>query len=624
MAVADEPDDEREAFAVDDGLKRRAPLPLYIVVEKILADFEHLSADWPVHGSTGYDFSALVNGLFVDATAEKTLNSIYNRFIGERIDFDLLLYNCKKLIIKTAMSGELNVLAGELYRISKMNRYTQDFTLNGLREALIEIVACFPVYRTYISDGKVSENDRKHIKWAVARAVAGQRAEDTGIYGFVKSVLTLEVGRQKGDFFLAAAERFVLKFQQYTGPVMAKGLEDTSFYIYNRLLSLNEVGGNPRRFGVSVAAFHHANRERNKRWPNTMLNTSTHDSKRSEDVRARINALSEMPGEWQSALGRWSAQNRRYKTRIENGLAPAPNDEYALYQNLLGAWPLAEMDQEQKEIFTGRIEACMLKVIREAKVHTSWINPNPDYEAAMTKFVRGVFEEDNAFLPEFTVFQKKTSWFGMLNSLSQLLLKLTAPGVPDIYQGNETWRFCLVDPDNRRPVDFQKRKNMLEELKRFSADAPGDLAAKARQLLDTMADGRVKMYTTWRALAYRREHADLFEHGAYAPLEAKGEKAEHLCVFARTLGEKALVAAAPRLLTRLLEKDNTRLPLGPDVWSDTSAIMPDDLAGYSFQNILTNEVIQLEGSDKRALAAAKIFGNFPVALLHKIEEEKRN
>lgn len=620
-AVAEVPIDENEGLGDDHEVKEGIPLPLYVVVEKILADFEYLPTDWLVHGSTGYEFSALVGGLFVDATAEKALTCIYDRFIGERIDFDRLLYNCKKLIIKTAMSGELNVLAGELYRLAKMNRYTQDFTLNGLREALIELVACFPVYRTYITAGEISKTDRDYVERAVARAMARQPAEETSIYNFVKAVLTLEGGKGEDDFSRTARENFVKKLQQYTGPVMAKGLEDTSFYIYNRLLSLNEVGGNPRRFGVSVAAFHHASQERNKRWPNAMLNTSTHDSKRSEDVRSRINVLSEMPAEWQSALDRWSEQNKRYKTRVESGLAPSRNDEYAFYQNLLGAWPLQEMDHEQLALFSARMERCMLKTIREAKIHTSWINPVPAYEAAMTQFVRSIFAEESEFLQDFVNFQKKTSWFGMLNSISQLLLKLASSGVPDIYQGNEIWRFCLVDPDNRRAVDFQKRRNMLEEVKRLATDMQGELAPKARQLLENMADGRIKMWTTWRALAYRSEHADLFEHGAYEPLEVKGEKAEHLCGLARTYGKKAVVAATPRLLASLLEKDSSRLPLGPDVWSDTLIILPDDLAGHSFQNILTGEVVRPEGTEKKALAAAKIFSNFPVALLRKNEQE---
>ncbi len=601
-------------------LLKERPLPLYVVVEKILADFEHLPADWLVHGTTGYDFSVVLNGLFVDSTAEKTFTRIYHRFIGHSMDFELLLYNCKKLIIKTAMAGELNVLAGELHRLGQMNRFTRDYTLNHLRETLIEIISCFPVYRTYITGDRISTDDRNYVEWAVSRAKSRQQAEDPAIYDFMRATLLLEIEAGKGNVLQNTARKFVMKLQQYTGPVMAKGLEDTCFYIYNRLLSLNEVGGDPRRFGVSPAAFHHANRERNTYWPHGMLNTSTHDSKRSEDLRARINVLSEMPGEWQKALTRWSRCNRGFRTKVGHGSAPSKNDEYALYQNLVGVWPFGRMDQEAKASLTGRIEQYMLKVIREAKVHTSWINQNRAYEEAMSQFVRRILDEKSAFLEDFVPFQQKISWFGMLNSLAQLLLRLTSPGIPDTYQGTETWHFRLVDPDNRRPVDFQQRQEMLAELQKFMSVAPAALAERAGQLLQTMTDGRVKMYVLWKTLACRRLHRELFERGAYLPLTVKGRKKEYLCAFMRILAERPVIVVVPRLYARLLGNDETRLPLGPEVWSNTVIVLPDTLPAQSYTNVLTGEEIVPRGPDNNRLAAAELLRSFPVCLLDKTSE----
>ncbi len=602
-------------------LLKERPLPLYVVVEKILADFEHLPEDWLVHGTTGYDFSIVLNGLFVDSTAEKTFTTIYHRFIGHSMDFELLLYNCKKLIIKTAMAGELNVLAGELHRLGQMNRFTRDYTLNRLRDTLIEIISCFPVYRTYITGDRISPDDRNYVEWAVSKAKSRQQAEDPSIYDFMRATLLLEIEAGKGNVLQNTAKKFVMKLQQYTGPVMAKGLEDTCFYIYNRLLSLNEVGGDPRRFGISVAAFHHANRERNTYWPHGMLNTSTHDSKRSEDLRARINVLTEMPGEWQKALIRWSNCNRGFRTKIGHGSAPSKNDEYALYQNLVGVWPFGRLDQDNLAFFAGRIEQYMLKVIREAKVHTSWINQNRAYEKAMAQFVRRILNEKSAFLEDFVPFQQKIAWFGMLNSISQLLLKLTSPGIPDTYQGTEIWHFRLVDPDNRRPVDFHQRKEMLAELQRFMSVAPADLAERAGQLLHTMTDGRVKMYVLWKTLAFRRLHSELFERGSYLPLTVKGRKNEHLCAFMRILADRPVIVVVPRLYARLLDNDETRLPLGPETWSHTAIMLPDNLPAQSYTNVLTGEEILPRGPDNNRLAAAELLRSFPVCLLAKTSEK---
>ncbi|HYY15612.1 MAG TPA: malto-oligosyltrehalose synthase, partial [Gammaproteobacteria bacterium] len=384
-----------------------AGLPLYIVVEKILASYERLPADWPVQGTTGYDFANLVNGLFVDTAARDKLDHIYTAFIGEQTDFDELLYRCKKHIVKVVLASELNVLANQLSRLAQADWRTRDFTLNSLRGALAELVACFPVYRTYITGEHISAEDRRYVDWAVAVAKRRSPTVDISIFDFIREVLLIQAAEGKPEAYREAVVAFAMKFQQYTAPVMAKGLEDTSFYVYHRLVSLNEVGGDPRRFGTSVALFHRANQERARHWPQAMVCTSTHDSKRSEDVRARINVLSELPEEWQAEVKRWHTLNRSKKGLVDDMPAPVPNDEYLLYQTLIGSWPLGEPDEAQYRIYCERIEHYMLKAVREAKVQSSWINPNTAYEGALAAFVRNVLEdpEKNAFLAHFRPFQ---------------------------------------------------------------------------------------------------------------------------------------------------------------------------------------------------------------------------
>jgi (1->4)-alpha-D-glucan 1-alpha-D-glucosylmutase len=604
-------DDYFSAPAPEDGEQKKAAL--YVVVEKILADFENLPADWPVNGSTGYDFASLVGGLFVDAEAEDAMTALYHRFIGGRLDFAELVYQNKKLIIRVAMAGELNVLTSMLYRIAQASRHTRDFTLNRLREALTEIVACFPVYRTYIASGSIMKSDTDIIDRAVAEAAAREQLEDAGVFDFIGSVLLLRNVRDEHD--LQSRLVFVKKLQQYTGPVMAKGFEDTSFYIYNRLLSLNEVGGNPNRFGVSLAAFHRANQDRQRHWPHAMINSSTHDSKRSEDVRARINVLSEMVREWEQKILLWNTQHHALKTHLDGMTAPAKNDEYAFYQNLLGAWPPALAEGEARQGFIARMNDCMLKTIREAKEHTSWINPDAAYEQAMTDFITGVLARESSwFQDDFLPFQEEVAWFGMLNSLSQVLLKLTSPGVPDIYQGNEIWRFCLVDPDNRRPVDFEKRRNMLDVILEKSVAAPAARSDFLKEMLDSMADGRAKMYITALLLQCRKSWWDAFAQGAYLPLEVKGAQREHLCAFARKHGERLVVVAAPRLFRKLMQGERT-LPLGEDAWGDTAVMLPEDAAGLTLENLFTGEKMEPASLEKPNLKAARILRSWPVGLL---------
>jgi (1->4)-alpha-D-glucan 1-alpha-D-glucosylmutase len=583
--------------------------PGYLVVEKILASGERLPEDWPVQGTTGYDFANLVNGLFVQPGAAAGMERIYASFLGEKPNFDELLYRSKRLIIRAAMAGELNVLAHQLGRIAQTDRHTRDYTINSLRGALTEIVACFPVYRTYITGEGASTEDHRALEIAVEEAKQRSQAADISVFDFVCEALLTTLAQWRGNDERQAVAAFAMKFQQYTAPVMAKGMEDTGFYQYHRLISLNEVGGDPRRFGVSLEQFHRANAERARRWPHAMLATSTHDSKRSEDVRVRIDVLSELSGEWRQHLARWSRINRAKIRNIDGARCPSRNDEYLLYQTLLGGWPQGELDDGGLAAFRERVERYMLKAVREAKQHSSWINPNAAYEEGVQQFVRILLGSmPNHFLAEFLPFQRRVAYFGMLNSLSQALLKLASPGVPDIYQGNESWDFSLVDPDNRRPVDFELRRRMLHELQALD----GTLGL-AGDLLRTMEDGRVKLYLTWKALSLRRQHESLFRDGKYIPLHAGGERAERLCAFARKRQRQVVLVVAARWFTDLSLAGE--LPLG-QAWAGTWLELPTLYAGTVWVNVLTGEKIAAyDRNGIPVLDAEEIFRSFTCGLL---------
>jgi (1->4)-alpha-D-glucan 1-alpha-D-glucosylmutase len=411
---------------------------------------------------------------------------------------------------------------------------------------------------------------------------------------------------------------FVMKFQQITGPVTAKGIEDTTFYIYNRLVSLNEVGGSPERFGIPMETFHGQNRERSKCWPHTMNTTSTHDSKRSEDVRSRINVLTEIPEEWREHLIRWRRINKKKMIVFEGQTVPDPNEEYLLYQTLVGVWPVESMSASEYETFKKRIKDYMIKALREAKVNTSWINPNTNYEKALTNFVDAILNNTrrNKFLEDFHVFQKKISHYGFYNSLSQTLLKITSPGVPDFYQGTELWDFSLVDPDNRRPVDYGIRMGMLEELKRCEAERP--LPELARELTIKKDNGKIKLYLIYKALNYRKTAKAVFQHGDYLPLEALGEKAHNVCTFARKWENSVVLIIVPRFLTKLIQQPEG-LPFGKEVWKDSYIVVPFENPGTKYQNIFTREIVTT-ASHKEAtvLYISEIFTHFPVVLMERI------
>jgi (1->4)-alpha-D-glucan 1-alpha-D-glucosylmutase len=594
--------------------------PFYIVGEKILTKGERIPEDWPISGTIGYALMAPLNGIFIDTENAKRFDEIYRRFVGSKLNYQDLVYDKKKLIMVTTMSSEVNALGHFLDRISEKDRNTRDFTLNSLTAAIVETIACFPVYRTYVNPCGVVERDRRYIEQAVARAKRKNPASSETTFDFLQDVLLLKYPSDLSEPGKAEWLSFVMKFQQVTGPVMAKGLEDTVFYVYNRLASLNEVGGSPDRFGTPLDAFHGQNIERMKSWPCGLSATSTHDTKRSEDVRARLNVLSEIPDEWRHRLARWSRVNKKRKSVVEGQAVPDRNEEYLFYQTLLGVWPLHPMNGTEYEVFERRIKDYMLKAAREAKVNSSWISPNLPYENALLKFIEDVISPapNNPFMQDFDPFRKKVSYYGMLNSLSQTLLKITSPGVPDFYQGTEIWDFSLVDPDNRRPVDFDIRKDMLKTLKEKMATRGSDLPGFARGLLQDWGNGSIKLYVTFRSLNYRRENRELFMEGAYLSLQGDGELKEHICAFARQWEGKVILVIVPRFLARLV-KSPDELPLGHKVWGGSWLVIPPEIPSGRFKSILTGEAMGLVKQDgKVALPLDQVFANFPAAMLEAI------
>lgn len=590
----------------------------YIIGEKIFIKGEKMPEDWPIFGTTGYVFLNSLNGIFVEATNVKIFDDIYTRFIRSKLNFQDIVYEKKKLIMDVIMSSEVNTLGHYLNRLSEKNRHTRDFTLNSLTNAIKEVIAFFPVYRTYIKPSEVTERDRRYIEIAVLKAKRKNPAMSESVFDFLKDVLLLKYPENFKDADQREWLDFVMKFQQVTGPVTAKGLEDTAFYIYNRLVSLNEVGGSPERFGTPMETFHGQNIERGKFWPHTMNATSTHDSKRSEDVRARINVLSEIPDEWRECLARWRRLNKKNVVAIEGQTVPDPNEEYLLYQTLIGTWPIEPMTKPEYEVFKKRIKDYMVKALREAKVNTSWINPNTNYENALMNFIEAIMNNArrNKFLKDFHVFQKKISHYGIYNSLSQTLLKITSPGIPDFYQGTELWDFSLVDPDNRRPVDYNVRIKMLEELKRNESEMP--LSELSKELTINKNNGKIKLYLIYKALNYRKIHREIFERGEYVPLEATGEKSDHICSFMRKFENSAVLVVAPRFFTRLIPQPES-LPFNKDVWKDSFIVLPNEETEKKYRNIFTGEVVTaIRHKESTILYLSNIFAHFPVALMERV------
>ena len=604
----------REEIAQRFKKNNESSKPLYLLVEKILGRDEPLRADWLVHGTSGYDFLTMLSGLFVDETAQKEVTKLYRDWIGNTDTFEEIVYQKKSLILRVSLASELYMLAHHLDRLAQKTRWTRDFTLTTLRHALRETIACFPVYRSYLAEGQVQDADRAYVHTAIRRAKARVPAISTPAFNFIQDMLLLHYPESADEEARAEQRRFVGKFEQVTAPVTAKGVEDTAFYVFNRFVSLNEVGGDPGRFGITPAELHRYFGERQQQWPLAMSATSTHDTKRSEDVRARLNVLSEMPEEWLSGLTRLSQLSECHRQQADNDTVPDANEEFLLYQTLLGAWPVEPYSAEEFSDFTRRLQDYMVKSLHEAKIHSSWINPNETYDAAMRQFVAGILSdhERNPFIAELLPLVRRISHFGMLNSLAQLLVKITAPGVPDFYQGTETWDFSLVDPDNRRPVDYARRGAMLREL----LDKPaGDRARQLRQLLASKEDGRIKMHVTNVALCCRHEHDKLFTGGDYLPLETAGTHARHLFAFARRWQGRSAIVVVPRLLSHLVQGKGA-LPLDAEVWGDTELKFPQDLSAKRWYNVLTDASIEkTESKEESGLRAAKVLAVFPIALL---------
>ena len=536
----------------------------YLVVEKILETGEAIPSPWPVEGTTGYDFLNRALGLFVDPAGERPMTTTYRETTGEGADYEDLVHEKKLMITRAVLASDVERLTALFSEICESTREYRDYTRYDLREALRETLSAFPVYRTYVAPG--SEPDPSDVAYVedALRRVADRRDDiDPELLRFLGQILLLQ---RPGE----AETELALRFQQTSGPVMAKGVEDTSFYNYNRFVALNEVGGDPTRFGGSVDEWHRANADAHARFPRAMLSTSTHDTKRSEDVRARLCLLSEIPQEWAGAVARWTAINERHRTRE----LPDRNAEYLLYQTLVGASPLE----------TGRALQFVEKASKEAKAHTSWIDPSPDYDAALRDFVIGALD-DRVFVADLEDFVEPLVEPGRVNSLAQLLLKLTAPGVPDVYQGTELWNLSLVDPDNRRPVDFDRRRALLDDVDRMSA-------AEAWARAD---EGAPKLLVLARALRLRAEHPEWFDSSAYEPIEVSGEKAEHAVAYARA---GAVVTIVPRLL----------LGLGGH-WGATAV----DLPVGEWADAFTGARV----SGGRA-ALSELLRDFPVALLARI------
>jgi (1->4)-alpha-D-glucan 1-alpha-D-glucosylmutase len=606
------------------GSESDRPNNVYIVAEKILNGDEPLPKDWQVDGTTGYDFLNQVNGLFVNGRNEGKIDEVYREFSGCSLDFRSVVYSSKKLILQSSFQADLRRMTHRLRRVAALTRYGQDFTFDQCRRALEEVIASFPVYRTYLTgaSSELTVSERDYIQRAVQAAKSRLQGAYEAPIDFLGGLLTLKFPNDLDETSRSTALEFVMRFQQLTGPVMAKGLEDTAYYRYNRLLSLNEVGGNSGVFGVTLDQFHEFNLRRAHDWPHSLLATGTHDTKRGEDARARITVLSELPDEWREALGRWRKLNAAKKRIVRGQTAPDANDEYFLYQTLIGAWLQDANSTEATANLRERIKAYMVKALREAKRHTSWMEPDKAYEEAMTDFIEELLNCNvpNPFLEDFIEFEKRVAFLGQFNSLSQVLLKLTTPGVPDFYQGTELWDFSLVDPDNRRPVDYELRRRLLAELQSKASGRAPPGAEFFGELLRDSATGAVKLYLIWRLLRFRGQHRELFESGSYLPLEVTGTHAAHACAFAREHGCEQVIAVVPRLVSSLgQDQASDHLPLGEETWRDTAIYIPDTKSSTAYRNVLTQEKLQFpSASCRRGLPLGNVLAMFPVALLERV------
>lgn len=578
---------------------------VYITVEKILELREHLPEIWPIQGTSGYDFLNYVNGIFCSCDSEKQFNDIYTKFTRVTSQYEQLAIEKKQLIVEKNLAGDVDNLAQILKKIAGQSRLGIDFTMNGLKRTLSEVLTLFPVYRTYVNGDGLSADDSFYIK-EVIEAARGRIPLLLNELDFIEKLLLLEWDESLTEEQRALRLHFVMRLQQLSGPLMAKGIEDTLFYVYNRLISLNEVGGNPEKFGITLAEFHEFNQKESVAWNYKMNATATHDTKRGEDVRARLNVISEIPEEWEKQVKSWREINHSHKIHIRRKEVPTTNDEYFFYQSLIGTYPFA---QDKDPIFLERIKDYMLKSVREAKVQTAWLRPDTAYEEGFLTFVEKVLEpsKSNQFLKEFLPFQKRIASYGVFNSLSQILLKYTVPGVPDTYQGTELWDLSMVDPDNRRPVNYEQRIAILKNLKK---QVKIDNLKLINELLSTKEDGRIKLFITYKLLQARQQKVELFQKGNYLPLEVVGQFKNHIVAFARSFNNQIALTVAPRLLTNLIEPES--YPCGEEVWGDTYLQLPQQLKS-TWQDVFTKQ--KISSSKSGTIAISQILQKSPVALL---------
>jgi (1->4)-alpha-D-glucan 1-alpha-D-glucosylmutase len=578
-----------------------------LFVEKILARTERLPLDWPVSGTTGYDFLNALNRMFVDPKGAKCIEEVYDRFVGKKLAYPDVLYQKKKLVMSTLLGVEMRSLAHQLTLLANKDRYARDLSRSDLTQALFETTAHVSVYRTYTRNLEVSREDAKIVEQAIEEACARKFYLQPAHFEFIRDVLLVKNRPHLLPDQREARLNFVTRWQQFTGPIMAKAFEDTLLYAYSPLTSLNEVGGDPRPSAAVPDNFVRFIADRRKHWPNSMNATTTHDTKRSEDVRARISVLSEIPGQWKERLELWSKLNAKNKTQVDGQQVPDRNEELFLYQTLLGIWPT---DGREDATLVERLQAYAVKATREAMVHTRWTLPNTAHENALKNFVASILKpvKGDAFLRDFVPFQQSLAYSGMVNALTQTLVKIISPGIPDFYQGSELWDLRLVDPDNRRPVDFAQRTSMLAALKQ----RPGQNVSFAAELTRNWQDGRIKLYAIWKALNFRRERSELFSKGDFLELKAAGPHAEHIFAILRHHKREWALLVAPRWLARAHEEnangDSSAL------WRETKILLPSS-APQSWENMFTGEKISAASEDRKSIGVGETLLYFPVALL---------
>lgn len=599
----DHVDGLREPRAYLDAISRRTG-GIYVVVEKILAPDERLPRSWETEGTTGYEMLNLVNRLFVARAGEAALLATYDRARTARVGFADVLYTSKRLILQGSMASELAVLARRLDRISEQHRWSRDFTLGTLQQVLGETIACFPVYRTYVAEGdaEVAPQDVAHVRTALTAARRRNPSVDPSVFEFLGDVLLMRDPSGLSEVERGERRDFVLRFQQLTGPVMAKGLEDTAFYRYVPLLSANEVGGLPDCMSLSVQEFHRAMEERARERSAGLSASTTHDTKRGEDTRAKLNVLSEIPDAWAEAVTHFREIAAPLKPRLDGEPAPDGDDEFYIYQTLLGALPFGRIDDAAVADLLPRAQAAVIKALHEAKRKTSWTYPDTRYEEATATFVARLLDRAGPFFPALEAFARRIERPAQLAALAQLVLKITAPGVPDFFQGTELWNLSMVDPDNRRPVDFVARRSALTALQGEN-HPPAELA---RSLLAEPADGRIKLWTAAGLLACRRRERDLFARGTYLPIAVEGARRENLVAFARGWQRRAVVTVVGRFFTELADG------VVGEAWGDTALALPPELALGNLTDALTGETVRVSND---RLSVARAFAVLPFCVL---------